>query len=420
MKLRGLVIGVLLLGPSIASADVKRIDDGRINIDGTAPLYGFTGDYAANGMILARQVLPASTTPAVSGVHDGTNVAVIAQSRIVYLNKNGVTLSPGDNDSRTNKSTIVTQTTTLPAWNVSAANWDATVSCMRDLFSRFDVSIVDQDPGNVPHIEAVFGGSPTQVGMDANTAGVSPFTLDCGIIENSIVFTFTGAFQLTSREACEIMAQEVAHSFGLDHEYLASDPMTYLDYTGNRAFQDQTSQCGEYAARTCGINGSTCRNGQNSVALLKERLGTADAISPTMAWSSPANGATVPPGFEVHASGTDNLAVMSATLRIDGTQTDMKTGPGPYVFVTSSSLAEGSHTIVVEISDGKNLKSETRTVTVKKGAPPPQDPGSGTGGTGSGSDLDNGDIVGGCTAGGGQMGALLAFGLVGLLRRRRR
>jgi uncharacterized protein (TIGR03382 family) len=72
---------------------------------------------------------------------------------------------------------------------------------------------------------------------------------------------------------CEIMAQEIAHSFGLDHEMLPSDPMTYLDYNGDRTFQDTMASCGEFADRMCGINGNMCRQRQNSVALLKQRLG---------------------------------------------------------------------------------------------------------------------------------------------------
>jgi MYXO-CTERM domain-containing protein len=421
MHLRGLVTGgafLTLVGTGIASAEAPR----QMSLDPFArdlEMYSVVGEVNPNGRILARQLVPSPT------VTSSPTSTALAQSKIIYLNKNGVTLSPGDNDSRTNKSTIVTATTSLPAWNVSAANWQTTVTCMKDLFSRFDVTVTDVDPGNVPHMEAVFGGSPTQVGMDANTAGVSPFTLDCVVIENSIVFTFTGAFQMTPREACEVMAQEVAHSYGLDHQLLASDPMTYLDYTGNRSFQDQTSQCGEYSARNCGINGSTCRTNQNSVALLKERLGTktGDAIAPVMQWTSPVNNATVPPGFEVHAQATDNLAVKGASIKIDGMQTDSKTGAGPFVFVTPMTLAEGTHSVVIEITDGINVKSETRTYTVQKGAAPPQDPGTGTGGGGSSDPLDNGDIVGGCAAGGGQTGALLALGLIGLAfagRRRRR
>jgi uncharacterized protein (TIGR03382 family) len=418
MHLRGLVTGALMLaGTGIASAEAPRsmtLDPYATNLD----MYSVVGEVNPSGRIMARQVLPASQVSPSAG-----SVALVAQSKVVFLNKNGVTLAPGDNDARTNRSSIATQQTTVPAWNVSTTNWQATVTCMKELFAPFDVTITDVDPGNVPHIEAVFGGSPTQFGMDANVAGVSPFTLDCSIIENSIVFTFTGAFQMTPREACEVMAQEVAHSYGLDHQLLASDPMTYLEYTGNRSFKDQTVQCGEYSARQCGINGSVCRQNQNSVSLLKERLGLSDGVAPALSWTYPANNSTVPPGFEVKASGTDNNAVTSAVLKIDGAQADMKTGPGPYVFVTSTTLSEGTHTFVVEISDGKNVKSETRTYTVKKGVAPPADPGTGGGG-GSTDPLDNGDIVGGCTAGGGETGALLAFGLLGFAvtgsRRRRR
>ncbi|HEX5064000.1 MAG TPA: Ig-like domain-containing protein [Kofleriaceae bacterium] len=416
------VMGAVLLVPSIAAADARLF----MNAAGEANDLDFVGESRGDGLVMARQVLPAPDQPIVNGLSDGPKQAVLAQSKIIYLNKNGVTLSPGNNDSRTNRSTIVTQTTSIPAWNVTAANWAAVVSCTKDLFARFDVTVVDTDPGNVPHIEAVFGGTPTQVGLPNNVAGVSPFTTDCSIIENSVVFTFAGAFQLTSRDACEIMAQEIAHSYGLDHELLASDPMTYLQYTGNRAFQDQTASCGEDVQRACGINGSTCRANQNSVTLLKERLGTAgDLTAPMLTWQSPSDGATVPPGFEVHASGTDNVAVTGATLKIDGTQVDMKTGAGPFVFVTSATLPEGAHQIVIEITDGKNLQTQTRSVTVKKGAPPP-DPGGGSGsgsGTGGGGsdDLNNGDIVGGCAAGGGQAGMLFGLALVfGLARRRRR
>lgn len=419
MSLRKFVIGAMLLGPSIASGEVR-----HQRLNGEASLYEFVGHERGDGVVMSRQVLPPSTPSA------GTAVAALAQSRVVFLNKNGVTLSPGNNDARTNRSTIVTATTAIPAWNVSATTWNETVACMKDLFKGFDVTITDVNPGNVPHMEAVFGGSPTQVGMASNVAGVSPFTLDCSVIENSVVFTFTGAFNFSSREACEIMAQEVAHSYGLDHELLASDPMTYLPYNLNRSFKDQVAQCGESAnaPRQCGINGSVCRPNQNSVALLKERLGVADAVAPTLSWTMPANNATVPPGFEVKAAATDNVAVTGAVLKIDGTQVDMKTGAGPYTFVTPANLAEGAHTIIVEITDGKNPKTETRNVIVKVGAPPPQDTteptGDGTGETGGNeeesSDLDDGDLVGGCNASGGSLGLLLALGLVGIGRRRRR
>src|SRR5262249_52971328 len=87
------------------------------------------------------------------------------------------------------------------------------------------------------------------------------------------VFTFTDVLPDDAQTVCEVMAQEIAHSFGLDHEMLPSDPMTYLDYDGDRTFKDEMASCGEYSDRMCGINGTMCRQRQNSVALLKQRLG---------------------------------------------------------------------------------------------------------------------------------------------------
>jgi len=377
------------------------------------------GPATLDDLVFARQVLPPGE-PVVSE----PGAIAIAQSRIIYLNKNGVTLTPGNNDARTNRSTIATQQTAIPAWNASPAVWASTVDCMRELFAPFDVQIVENDPGNVPHIEAVFGGSPTQLGLDNNVAGVSPFTTNCSIIENSIVFTFTAVLPPDPRLICEIMAQEVAHSYGLDHELLASDPMTYLNYDGNRSFQNQTAACGESVARPCGINGSTCRPNQNSVALLTERLGRKnnDTVPPSGSIVSPAPNATVPPGFTVYASASDNVMVASAALYVDGVLSDTISGSGPFQFVTSTAMAEGPRRLKLEISDGVNVvETEEITVLVQQGAPTPTPPSGGdpsTGGTGGG--FADSEITGGCAAGGGSPGLLLALGLLGLVIRRRR
>jgi MYXO-CTERM domain-containing protein len=409
MKLTITVTGALLLAPAVASAEHPMRD---VMVDGYAQSYGFVTDAQPDpsGRMFARQVIPAGTA--------GTTTSALAQSRIIYLNHTGVTLRPGNNDSRNNFSTIVSQQVSIPAWNPGGTVWNDTVSCFTEIFSRFDVQVVTTDPGNVPHIEAVFGGTPTQVGLPSNVGGVSPFTTDCSIIENSIVFTFSAVLPNDARLNCEIMAQEVAHSYGLDHELLASDPMTYLNYNGNREFQNQAVSCGESTPRNCGINGSTCRTNQNSVQLLSDRVGIGDAIAPALNWTAPANNATVPPGFQVNATATDNVAVMYAKLSLDGGEPVQATGAGPYLFATPSDLAEGTHTIQIEISDGKNTKSEMRTVTVAKGADPNPN-GSNDPGTGGTPGTPN-DVVGGCSTG-GSPGLLLGlgFGLFAFARRRR-
>jgi hypothetical protein len=214
-------------------------------------------------LVFARQVLPAAAAT-------GTGRA---QSRIIYLNPDGVILYPGKNDSSRDISSVVAEPTLIEAWDTDELTWALTAQCVAEIYAPFDVVVTDEDPGDTPHIEAVLGGSPDDVGLPDNVAGVSPFTSDCAIIESSMVFAFTDVLPDDPRTVCEVISQEIAHSFGLDHERLPSDPMTYLDYDGDRTFQDQSVACGEFSDRRCGINGTTCRQRQNSVALLRQRLG---------------------------------------------------------------------------------------------------------------------------------------------------
>jgi uncharacterized protein (TIGR03382 family) len=237
------------------------------------------------GLIFARQVLSAPPLSSSSG--GGARSSPRARSRTIYLNRDGALLHPGDNDARLSTSSIVQEPTLLSPWDIDDEMWDETVACVRDLYSRFDVTVTDEDPGDVPHIEAVFGGHPGDVGLPDNVAGVSPFTTDCGIIENSVVFTFTDVLPDDPRVMCEVMAQEIAHSFGADHELLASDPMTYLDYAGERSFQDQLASCGENVPRPCGIDAYVCSQKQNSVALLSSRLGLRGTGAPAASGTSP-------------------------------------------------------------------------------------------------------------------------------------
>ncbi len=368
----------------------------------------YLSERSLDGIHFARVRLPAR--PAAAGA--------LAQSKIIYLNHTGITLQPGDDDARTNRSSIIGGQASVPAWNTSAANWTATVQCMKTMFARFDVTVTDVNPGMVPHMEAVFGGSPQNIGMGQGVGGVSPFTDDCAVIENSIVFAFTNVLPQDAQSVCEVMAQEVAHSYGLDHEMLASDPMTYLNYNGDRTFKDQTVSCGEYQNRACGIGGSVCRSNQNSVQLLTDRLGKADLVAPTLAITSPADGETVPPGFTVDATAMDDVAVTGGKLFVDDVDVGPVTGPGPFTFPTDPSLADGAHTLRVEVTDGKHPVTTTITVTVARTGP---GGGSGSGdgdGDGGGDGDDDGAITAGCAAGGpAGLGAALALLLV---RRRRR
>ncbi len=289
----------------------------KLHTQGTAGPRSFVGKSTSQGLIFARQVLPAPppSFPSGGGAMSSRRGAQLARSRTIYLNRDGALLRPGDNDARLSTSSIVQEPTLLTPWDIDDEMWADTVACMRELYAPFDVAITDRDPGDVPHIEAVFGGHPNDVGLPSNVAGVSPFTTDCGIIENSVVFTFTDVLPDDPRLMCEVMAQEIAHSFGLDHELLAEDPMTYLDYDGERSFQDELASCGEDVARPCGIDTYVCWDQQNSVELLGSRLGRRGHGAP----ASPGTSDTPEPevlGCQASGSAGVPVAAMLAGLLV--------------------------------------------------------------------------------------------------------
>ena len=352
----------------------------------------------------------------------------LAAGHLLYMNKDGGAYTPGNNDSRTNRSTLIQTTRMVPAWDVDAGTWADVMSCVRAQFAAFDIEVTDVDPGSAAHIESVVGGDPGDLGQPDGVAGVSPFTPDCGVIANSIVFTFAEALPASAQIVCEVAAQEISHSFGLDHEFLCEDPMTYLSGCGAKSFQDVEAPCGEFSARSCAIAGKyDCgRDTQNSVALLTQRLGLRPGTPPVVSIVEPADGAVVPPGFGVTAEASDDAGVTEVELRIDGGSIATASAP-PYTFTAPADLASGSHVVEVIARDTTGETSTSVAVEVSEDAPPADDPpddGGDDGGDGeAGGEPDTGapdTLVGGCSAGGATGPAWLALLLaLGMIRRRR-
>lgn len=194
-------------------------------------------------------------------------------TRTIYLNRDGVSIRPGLNDSRRNISAVAIGPTEVIGWNPSDTLWHETTVCLRNMFSRYDVTFVELDPSPEPHVEAVFGGHPSQFGRPDTTGGLATLSSTCAVIENSMVFVFADQFVQRAQFVCESMAQEIAHAYGLDHMLLATDPMSYLPPIGKRTFQDELAACGETVARPCGVSTVPCSDMQNSHAMLLDRLG---------------------------------------------------------------------------------------------------------------------------------------------------
>jgi len=302
----------------------------------------------------------------------------------VYLNRSGGTYTPGEpNDSQTNVSSVPDQPVSIPAWEVDDTSWGEVVTCVRDLFGPFGAVVTDSDPGATHHTEVVLGGLPGMLGLDPNAAGVSPFRTDCSVIDDSIVFIFPDVL-VGNRQVCEAVAQEVAHSVGLDHQYLCEDPMTYLTGCGDKKFRFRESVCGELEPRDC-----KCTRTQNSARLLLDRLGSSQ--QPTLWINEPTGEDPVAADALVRVAVTNQPNWIE--LYVDDEIIDNAppvTTSDPYALVdltTFGTMSAGTHDLTVRSYwDDGTSSTENVQVEVVNG--------------------ESSRILGGCAAGGQGTGGL--------------
>ncbi len=311
-------------------------------------------------------------------------------SSTIYLNrcKGGCTLTPGFNDSRTNKSSIIDGTVNIAEFKHGDDSWDTVVRCVRAMYEPFGVTVTDKDPGNVPHFEAIVAGSPSQIGIGGGVGGVAPFS--CGIIDNAITFSFANIYG-SAQSICETVAQESAHAFGLDHEYLCADPMTYLSGCGKKWFQDTDARCGEFSARNCQCGGST----QNSYAEIMSIFGPGVPTPPDVEIIRPKDGDIVEPGFVIEAKAEDEFTTITKVEVLVNGQSIAESSLQPYIFNAPATVDEGALEIEVRAWDGRNEMGSKR-IHVIQGAPCTED------------SCDGGEVcvAGRCVAGPDQEGGL--------------
>ncbi len=288
-----------------------------------------------------------------------------AGSHIIFANrcKPTCTITPGGDDSRTNRSSIISSTVNISEYAYGDDSWNAMMDCLRDLYSPFDVLVTDEDPGDVPHFEAIVAGTAQEGGQFPGVLGVSPFS--CGVIENAITYTFSNSVGNNPQVICEIVGQESAHAFGLDHEYLCEDPMTYLTGCGKKTFQDIDASCGTNGPTNCSCGGATQNSFQRILALF------GDAVPPTppdCELTSPTQGDVVRPGFRVNVEASDNVGVERVEVSINGDRLGVKTAP-PYEFRTDDlALVGDTATIEAKCTDDRGAQT-TDTITIFLGEP---------------------------------------------------
>ncbi len=284
---------------------------------------------------------------------------------ILFLNRctGGETIQPGYDDSTTNHSSILSGPVDFPEFPYGDGSWGVVMENSRELFAPFNIQVTDVDPSPSPHDEVIVCGAAEQAGF-AGAGGVAPFA--CGIIDNPITYVFAETMGNQPEAIAIVIGQEAAHAWGLDHEYKCDDPMTYLQWCGDVAFQQGAYPCGEYSERTCSCGGNT----QNSYQMILEAFGAGvpDTQSPIATVTSPTDGATFDVGaeFMIAVDVTDDVQVVEVTLYING-QPQGSDSSEPFGPWPALDTPEGTYDIYVEATDFAGNVGTSNTVTIEVG-----------------------------------------------------
>ncbi len=176
---------------------------------------------------------------------------------IVFVNPNPTAFTAGEApDSVANVSAIVNgpvMTTGVPA--NAAAVWPEVVGCLEEMLAPYNVRVVEEDPGDIDHIEIAVSDDPTDIGSSAGVAGLAELT--CEPLPRGIAFAFAGVFGDSTQSSCENLGWLVGHTVGLDNLFHCPDVNTFLNGCGPKSFTDNDSPCGEFEARDCACGGTT-------------------------------------------------------------------------------------------------------------------------------------------------------------------
>jgi MYXO-CTERM domain-containing protein len=321
------------------------------------------------------------------------------EGQVIYLNNcaGGCTITPGMDDASMGVSSIASRTANLTEFAWNPGEWDAIVKCVKEVYSPYNVTVTDQRPASAFNM-AIVAGAPQDIGYDAGAGGVAVVSYDCSPRQNSIAYAFASMADVFAQEdagnrvwgECWVISQEVAHIYGLDHEYsflddnssACNDPMTYRDDCGGQKFfRNRAALCGEFgpARPGCGPN-NTCASAQNSHARLLNIFGpgTPTTTPPVTAVVSPQMGGTIANGGAVAITSTAQRGVAKVELWINGYkwaetkgnafQTNGQTATS-YIITLPGNVPDGVMDIVAKAYDDINVEGDSATVTVTKGAP---------------------------------------------------
>ena len=322
----------------------------------------------------------------------------VLTGQVIYLNNcaAGCTVKPGNEDASTMTSEIASKTANWTEFAWQPGEWEAVVQCVKEVYSPYNVVVTDQLPQSAYNME-IIAGDPNDIGLNSAIGGIALVSNDCSARQNSIAFAFTSSIDTFAQEdagnrvwgMCWTAAQEIAHIYGLDHEYAylddmssaCNDPMTYRsDCGGEKFFRNRPANCGEFGPARPGCGPSnTCASAQNSHLKLLSLFGPGTPITtPPMVTITPPSGGTIASGATLIVNASAQRGIAKIELYINGYKWGEVKGHafGPngqtdnaYTITLPASVPDGVMDIVAKAYDDIGVETDSPTVTVTKGAP---------------------------------------------------
>ncbi len=312
-------------------------------------------------------------------------------SNIIYLNRctGGCTFTKTEyprSSSIQNQTWIIGDQSTpsgtefhISEFAFAPAVWDEVVQCVKDVYAPYDVQIVTEDPGAVAHHEAIVAGTSTDYGIPPNQA-LGKAELGAGFcspkdnaVSLNIANDHTGGSGMTvAQNICWTVAQETAHSWGLDHEIECTDALTYdFGSCGRRFFRNINSDCGEVGItgpRACQCGG-TKQNTHGKILTLFGPGDPAAQLMPNLRIEQPVAGAQFPRGAKVLLNATAPRGLKHIEVLVNGWKwVDQPASGAVYQIGLPDEVPDGVMDITVRACDDIETCA-VQTVTVTRGAP---------------------------------------------------
>jgi MYXO-CTERM domain-containing protein len=330
-------------------------------------------------------------------------------AKILFVNFDGASMNwcGGSNDPHSDCSAIF-QGVVLP-FSGDVVHRASIVQVIRKRLGDFGITVTDQRPPSGDYDMEMVGNWQ---GVRPEFAGVAP-NIDCFDAtggETSFTLEATGS----ADGIAEIVLQEIAHTWGLEHVDEQQDLLYPTTQGSNKTFQDECHkivddvQLNETDGYCNEIHTQFCSYGwQNSYQELLYVFGESvpDTLPPGVTIVAPADGATIEGGsFDLVIALEDDQspAVITTDIRMesDALPAAIEAGgayaaPGELTFPIED-LPDGTYVVRVDVQDeSENPAADEITFTVVGNPPSSGDAGSGDAGSG---DAGSGDAGSGDAA----------------------